>query len=35
LKSLPSFVTTRGGGYYFKPSRSALRYILRYMMSRL
>ncbi|RUM99557.1 cytochrome P450 [Pseudaminobacter arsenicus] len=31
LSGLPSFVTTRGGGYFFMPSRSALRY----MMSRL
>lgn len=28
LKDMPSFVTTRGGGYFFMPSRSALRYLL-------
>lgn len=31
LAGLPSFVTMRGGGYFFMPSRSALRY----MVSRL
>ncbi|MCU4182188.1 cytochrome P450 [Bosea sp. BH3] len=31
LTGMPSFVTTRGGGYYFLPSKSALRY----MQSRL
>jgi Dyp-type peroxidase family len=28
LNGMPSFVTTRGGGYFFLPSRSALRYML-------
>lgn len=28
LKGLPDFVTTRGGGYFFMPSRSALNYLL-------
>lgn len=28
LSGMPSFVTTRGGGYFFLPSRSALRYML-------
>lgn len=28
LSAMPSFVTTRGGGYFFLPSRSALRYML-------
>lgn len=28
LKGLPGFVTTRGGGYFFMPSRSALRYMI-------
>ncbi len=28
LHGMPSFVTTRGGGYFFLPSRSALRYML-------
>jgi hypothetical protein len=28
LHDLPSFVTTRGGGYFFMPSRSSLRYLL-------
>ncbi|MFC5587226.1 cytochrome P450 [Nitratireductor kimnyeongensis] len=28
LRDLPSFVTTRGGGYFFMPSRSSLRYLL-------
>jgi Dyp-type peroxidase family len=28
LQGMPSFVTTRGGGYFFLPSRSALRYML-------
>lgn len=27
LKGMPSFVTTKGGGYFFMPSRSALRYL--------
>lgn len=27
LTNLPSFVTTRGGGYFFMPSRAALRYL--------
>lgn len=27
LQSMPSFVTMRGGGYYFMPSRAALRYL--------
>jgi Dyp-type peroxidase family len=27
LKGMPSFVTTRGGGYFFLPSRAALRYL--------
>jgi hypothetical protein len=27
LRDLPSFVTTRGGGYFFMPSRSSLRYM--------
>ena len=27
LKGLPSFVTIRGGGYFFVPSRSALQYL--------
>jgi Dyp-type peroxidase family len=28
LKGIPQFVTTRGGGYFFLPSRSALRYLI-------
>ncbi|WP_315927079.1 cytochrome P450 [Mesorhizobium sp. SP-1A] len=28
LQGMPSFVTTRGGGYFFLPSKSALRYML-------
>jgi Dyp-type peroxidase family len=28
LKDMPSFVTTRGGGYFFMPGRSALRYMI-------
>ncbi|MET0574276.1 MAG: cytochrome P450 [Mesorhizobium sp.] len=28
LKGIPNFVTTRGGGYFFMPSRSALRYLI-------
>jgi Dyp-type peroxidase family len=28
LKNMPSFVTTRGGGYFFMPSRSAVRYLV-------
>ncbi|MCT7375561.1 cytochrome P450 [Chelativorans salis] len=28
LTGLPEFVTTRGGGYFFMPSRSSLRYLL-------
>jgi Dyp-type peroxidase family len=28
LRDLPNFVTTRGGGYFFMPSRSSLRYML-------
>jgi Dyp-type peroxidase family len=28
LEGMPSFITTRGGGYFFLPSRSALRYML-------
>jgi Dyp-type peroxidase family len=28
LKGIPSFVTTRGGGYFFLPSRAALRYLI-------
>ncbi|WP_336070583.1 cytochrome P450 [Nitratireductor rhodophyticola] len=28
LRDLPGFVTTRGGGYFFMPSRSSLRYLL-------
>ncbi|XHC00237.1 cytochrome P450 [Nitratireductor sp. ac15] len=28
LDDLPGFVTTRGGGYFFMPSRSSLRYLL-------
>jgi Dyp-type peroxidase family len=28
VKGLDSFVTTRGGGYFFMPSRSSLRYLL-------
>ncbi len=28
LKKIPQFVTTRGGGYFFMPSRSALRYLI-------
>lgn len=28
LKNLPDFVTTRGGGYFFMPSRSSLNYLL-------
>jgi Dyp-type peroxidase family len=28
LKGIPSFVTTRGGGYFFLPSRAALRYLV-------
>ena len=29
LKGLASFVTVRGGGYFFLPSRSALRFLAR------
>ncbi|TJW17956.1 MAG: cytochrome P450 [Mesorhizobium sp.] len=28
LKGIPQFVTTRGGGYFFMPSRSALNYLI-------
>ena len=28
LEKLPNFVTTRGGGYFFMPSRSAMRYLV-------
>ena len=28
LQKLPNFVTTRGGGYFFMPSRSAMRYLI-------
>jgi Dyp-type peroxidase family len=28
LKGIPSFVTTRGGGYFFLPSRAAMRYLI-------
>ncbi|TIL81513.1 MAG: hypothetical protein E5Y89_08080, partial [Mesorhizobium sp.] len=28
LKGIPQFVTTRGGGYFFMPSKSALRYLI-------
>ncbi|TJV05452.1 MAG: peroxidase, partial [Mesorhizobium sp.] len=28
LKGIPQFVTTRGGGYFFMPSRSALRFLI-------
>lgn len=28
LKDIPQFVTTKGGGYFFMPSRSALRYLM-------
>jgi deferrochelatase/peroxidase EfeB len=28
LQGMPSFITTRGGGYFFLPSKSALRYML-------
>ncbi len=28
LEAMPNFVTTRGGGYFFMPSRSAVRYLL-------
>ena len=28
LKRIPNFVTTRGGGYFFMPSRSALRFLI-------
>lgn len=28
LKNLPDFVTTRGGGYFFMPSRAAVRYLI-------
>ena len=28
LEGMPSFITTRGGGYFFLPSRAALRYML-------
>ena len=28
LQGIPSFITTRGGGYFFLPSRAALRYML-------
>ncbi|RVD59136.1 cytochrome P450 [Mesorhizobium sp. M2D.F.Ca.ET.185.01.1.1] len=28
IKDIPQFVTTRGGGYFFMPSRSALRYLI-------
>ncbi|SMH56089.1 cytochrome P450 [Mesorhizobium australicum] len=28
LREMPSFVTTRGGGYFFMPSRAALRFMI-------
>ncbi|MER8825472.1 cytochrome P450 [Mesorhizobium sp. M0938] len=28
IEKLPDFVTTRGGGYFFMPSRSAMRYLI-------
>jgi len=28
LKDVPQFVSTKGGGYFFMPSRSALRYLI-------
>jgi hypothetical protein len=28
LKGLPSFVTVRGGGYFFMPSRDAVRFLI-------
>ncbi|TGT73223.1 cytochrome P450 [bacterium M00.F.Ca.ET.159.01.1.1] len=28
IKDIPQFVTTRGGGYFFMPSRSAMRYLI-------
>lgn len=28
LKDVPQFVTTKGGGYFFMPSRSSLRYLI-------
>ena len=28
LKDMPQFVSTKGGGYFFMPSRSALRYLI-------
>ncbi len=28
LKEVPKFVTTKGGGYFFMPSRSSLRYLI-------
>lgn len=28
LNNIPDFVTTRGGGYFFMPSRSAMRYLI-------
>lgn len=28
LRGLPNFITTRGGGYFFIPSRSAMRYLI-------